>query len=103
MAVLKKIKSLPDAVNYFKELPFYNKHMEQRKMKLLKNIDLLSELPIYEELNVIKTILAFRRCTISYKVEIVGEKNTIKQLEVSKPSIKDLFSDVLNEKKGCKY
>ena len=103
MAVLKKIKSLPDAVNYFKELPFYNKHMEQRKIKRLKNIDLLSELPIYEELNVIKTILAFRRCTISYKVEIVGKKNTIKQLEVSKPNIKDLFSDVLNEKKGCKY
>ena len=103
MAVLKKIKSLPDAVNYFEELPFYNKHMQQRKIKRLKNIDLLSELPIYEELNVIKTILAFRRCTISYKVEIVGKKNTIKQLEVSKPSIKDLFSDVLNEKKGCKY
>ena len=103
MAVLKKIKSLPDAVDYFKELPFYSKHIEQPKIKRSKNIDLLSELPIYEELNVIKTILAFRRCTISYKVEIVEKKDTIKQFEVSKSSIKDLFSDVLNKKKGCKY
>ena len=40
---------------------------------------------------------------MSYKVEIVGRKNPIRQLEVSKSSIKDLFSDLLNETKGFKY
>ena len=60
MAVKKKDKSHPDVVDYFKELPFYNKRIEKPKTKCLKNYDLLSELPFYEELNVIKTNHAFR-------------------------------------------
>ena len=50
MTALKKVISHPDGVEYFKELPFYNKHIEKQKIKHLKNIDLLSELPFYEEL-----------------------------------------------------
>ena len=88
---------------YFKELPFYNKHIEKPKIKRLKNIDLLSELPFYEELNVIKTNHAFRGYAMSYKVEIIEKKDPIKQLEASKSSIKDLFNDLLNETKGFKY
>ena len=38
-----------------------------------------------------------------YKVKIIERKNPIVQLEASKSSIKDLFSDLLNEKKGFKY
>ena len=38
-----------------------------------------------------------------YKVEIIERKDPIVQLEVSKSSIKDLFSDFLNETKGFKY
>ena len=60
MTVKKKVKSHPDVLGYFKELPFYNKHIEKPKIKCLKNIDLLFELPFYEELNVIKTNHAFR-------------------------------------------
>ena len=55
MAGLKKIKSHPDAVDYFKELPFSNKHIEKPKAERSKNIYFLSEFPFYEELNVIKT------------------------------------------------
>ena len=40
---------------------------------------------------------------MSYKVEIIERKNPIVQLEASKSSIKDLFSDLLNETKGFKY
>ena len=40
---------------------------------------------------------------MSYKVEIVEQKDTTVQLEASKSSIKDLFSDLLNETKGFKY
>ena len=103
MTAFKKAKSHPDVVDYFKELPFYNKHIEKPKIKCLKNIDLLSELPFYEELNVIKTNHAFRGYAMSYKVEIIEKKDPIKQLEASKSSIKDLFSDLLNETKGFKY
>ena len=44
MAVLSKIKAHSDAVDYFKELPFYNKPIEKPKAKRLKNIDQLDEL-----------------------------------------------------------
>ena len=71
MTALKKVKSHPDAIEYFRELLFYNKHIKKPKIKLLKNIDLLSELPFYEELNVIKTNHAFRRYAVSYNVEIL--------------------------------
>ena len=103
MTVKKKIRFHPHVVDYFKKLPFYNKHIEKPKIKRLKNIDLLSELPFYEELNVIKTNHAFRGYAMSYKVEIIEKKDPIKQLEASKSSIKDLFSDLLNETKGFKY
>ena len=65
MAPLKKVKSHPSVVDYFKELLFYNKYIEKPKIKLLKNINLLSELPFYEELNAIKTNHAFRGYVIS--------------------------------------
>ena len=99
MAALKKIISYPDVVDDFKELPFYNKHIEKPKTKRLKNIDLISELPFYEDLNVMKTNHAFRVYAISYKVEIIEKKDSMKQLEASKSSIKDMFSDLLNEQK----
>ena len=40
---------------------------------------------------------------MSYKVEIIQKKDPIVQLEASKLSIKNLFSDLLNEVKGFKY
>ena len=56
MAILSKIKSHSDAVDYFKELPFYNKPIKKPKVKRLKNIDRLAERPFYEQLSVIKQI-----------------------------------------------
>ena len=103
MTALKKVKFHPDVVDYFKELLFYNKHIEKPKIKRLKKIDLLSEFPFYEELNVIKTNHAFRGYAMSYKVELIEKKDPIKQLKASKSSIKDLFNDLLNERKGFKY
>ena len=40
---------------------------------------------------------------MSYKVQIVERKDPIVQLKASKLSIKNLFSDLLNETKGFKY
>ena len=103
MTVSKKVKSHPHIVDFFEELPFYNKHIEKLKVKRLKKIDLLSELPFYEELNIINTNHAFRGCAMIYKVEIIEKKDPIKQLKASKSSIKNLFSDLLNETKRFKY
>ena len=90
-------------VDYFKELPFYNVSIDKLKIKRLKNIDLLAELPFYDQLNIIKTDHAFSGYAMSYKVKIVDKKNLIVQLEASKSSIKDLFNDLLNETKDFKY
>ena len=74
MAVLSKIKSHSDVIDYFKELPFYNKLIKKRKVKPLKKIDQLIELPFYEQLDVIKTDQAFSGDAISSKVEIIEKK-----------------------------
>ena len=51
MAVLSKIKSHSDAVDYFKKLSFYNKPIEKPKVKRFKNIDQLAEFPFHEQLS----------------------------------------------------
>ena len=41
MTVKEKVKFDLGVADYFKELLFYNKHIEKPKVKCLKNIDLL--------------------------------------------------------------
>ena len=65
MVVLLNINHLNE-VDYFKELPFYNKPIEKPNIKHLKNIDLLAEQTSYEQLNIIKTNQAFRGYAMSY-------------------------------------
>ena len=98
MAILSKIKSHSDAVDYCKELPSYNKAIEKQNVKRLRNIDRLAE-----QLSIIKTNEAFKGYAMSFKVKIIEKKDPIVQLEASKLSIKNSFSDFLNETKGFKY
>ena len=99
MTALKKVNSHPNVVDILKRFRFIRSALKAHK----KNIDLFSELPFYEELNIIKTNHAFRRYAMSYKVEIIEKKDPIKQSETCKSNIKDLFSNLLNETKGFKY
>ena len=73
LATLSEIKSQSDVINYFKELPFYNKLIE-RPIKRFKNIDPLVELSFYEQMSVIKTDQAFKGYAMPYKVEIIQKK-----------------------------
>ena len=84
MAVLMKAKSHPIVVDYLEEIPFYNKPIEKPKIKCSKNIDLLAELPFYEDLSITKTNHEFRGNAMSYKVEIIERKDPINQLKASK-------------------
>ena len=88
MTILSKIKPDSNAVDYFKELPFYNKPIKKPKVKRLKNIDRLIELPFYEQLGVIKTDQAFSGYAMPNKVQIVERIDPIVQLKVSNLSIK---------------
>ena len=47
-------------VDYFKELPFFNVSIDKPKIKRLKNIDLLAELPFYDQLNISTTTSTIR-------------------------------------------
>ena len=102
MTVQKKIRSHQDVVNCFEELSFYNMYIEKPKIKRLKNIDSLSELPFHEELSVIKTDHEFKGYAVSYKVEFLEKKDLLIQLEANKSIVKNLFNVLLDETKGFK-
>ena len=68
--------------------------------KHLSNIELLRALLFCDELSVVKKSNALKEYARSYKVETTESKDPLLQLEASKPSIKDLFKDLLNEIKG---
>ena len=69
---------------------------------------MLSQLPFYDEWNIVQTVTAFKICARSYKIEIIKGKDgkmndPLVQLEARKPVIKDLVRDLLFEMKGFKY
>ena len=74
MALFSKVKPHSDAVDSFKELPFYNKPIEKPKFKRLKNFDRLADLPFYEQLSVIETDQAFKGYAMSHKVKTIEKK-----------------------------
>ena len=55
------------------ELPFYNIFIEKPRIKRLKNIDLLHELPIYDKLTE-KISKTFKRYARNYRIEIIDLK-----------------------------
>ena len=61
-------------VDYFKELPFLMHLLKNQTLKRLKNVDLLAELPFYDQLSIIKTDQIFKVYVRSYKVEVVDKK-----------------------------
>ena len=77
--------------------------MKNPKIKPLKHIYLLSELPFCKEVSVIKTNHAFKGYTMPCKVKLVEKKYPINQLEESKSSIKDLLNHFLDEANDFKY
>ena len=76
MAVLSKIKPYSDAINYFKELSFYDKPIKRPKVKRFKNIARLVEFRFYQQLTVMKTDQAFRGYAMSYKVETIEKRRS---------------------------
>ena len=91
-----------------KEQPFCNAPIEKPEIKHLNNVDMLSELPFYDELNMINASKTFKRYARIYSIEIIKDKDgnmndPLAQLEASKPVTKDFFRDLLIEMKGFKY
>ena len=51
----------------FKILPFYNSYIDKPKAKKLNNVELLKELPFYDELIIVKNKAAFSGYGRSHK------------------------------------
>ena len=62
----------------------YDSYIDKPKVKKLNNVQLLKELPFYDELSFVINKTAFSGYAQSYKIEIVDKKNVIVQLKASK-------------------
>ena len=56
--------------------------------------------PFYDVINVLRKARAFKKYAETYEVEIINSKNLLDLLSVSKNNIKNLFAELLREKKG---
>ena len=74
MTILKKVKSHPEVVDFFKNFPFTISTFKKQK------------------LNTEKTLICF--LNFLFMSNCTFKKNPIKQSEASKSSIKDLFGDM---------
>ena len=91
-----------DANKIFQILSFYNTFISPG-VKKLSEVELLKELPFYDELSIVKNKTALSGYAQSYKTEIVDERNVVVQLKASELSISNLFKDLLTELKGFNY
>ena len=73
-AYKKEFRNKRQAKKLFQILPLYNVLIEKPNIKHLSNIELLHELPFYDELIVVEISKAFSTYARSYKVEIIEPK-----------------------------
>ena len=75
----------------------------KRSKKLNKNQILKNILPLYETVGISKRQRAFRGYAETFNVELTDRESLSDSLFSAKSSIIDLFSDLLEEKRGFKY
>ena len=74
------------------------------RVKKLSNLELLHELPFYDDTNISRKERAFKKYANTYQVEIINSKSLHDSLSASKNSIKNLFDGLfIKRKKGFKY
>ena len=85
------------------EQPFFKQPIRKPRIKKLSNHELLQVLPLYDIINVLRKARAFKKYAETYEVEIINSKSLNDSLSVSKDSIKNLFDELLREKKCFQY
>ena len=93
-----KIKQLSTKKLLSKQ-PFYKQPIKNPSIKKLGNFELLRELPFYNDINILRKEKTFKKYAETYEVEIINNKSISDSLSVSKNSIKDLFDELLREKR----
>ena len=85
--------------NLLSEQPFHKQPIKKPCIKKLSNYELFRELPFYDNINISRKERALRGYAKTYKVKIINNKNLSDSLSVSKNSIKNLFDELLREKR----
>ena len=60
-------------------------------------------LPFYDDVRILRKRRAFKNYAETYEVETIDNKSLSGLLFLSKNSIKNIFNDLLREKRGFKY
>ena len=100
-SIKAKIKQLTTK-KLLQEQPFYKRPIKNPGVKKLRNFELLHESRFYDNINISREERAFRRYAETYKVEIINNKGFSDSLSLSKNTIKNLFDELLREKRGFK-
>ena len=66
-----------EAKRLFIELQFCNALTEKEYIKRLNNIDMLRELPFYDELSIVKVSKTFKGYARSYSIDVIEEHQFI--------------------------
>ena len=98
-SIKAKIKQL-STKKLLSEQPFYKQPIKNSRIRKIRNFELLRELPFYDDINISRKERAFRGYAETYKVEIINNRNLSDLLSVIKNSIKNLFDELLREKRG---
>ena len=61
---------------YLKFYRFYNSYIEKPEIKKISNVELLKELPFYDQLSIVKNKTAFSGYAKSYNIEIFDKKKS---------------------------
>ena len=96
-----KIKQLTTK-KLLQQQPFYKQSIKNPCVKKLRNLKLFHELSFYDDINISRKERAFRGYAETYKVKVINNKSLSDSLSVSKDSIKNLFDELLREKRGFK-
>ena len=76
----------------YKILPIYDSYLEKPEIKKLNNVELLKELPFYDDLSIIKYNTAFSGYVRTCKIEKVEMLEMILLLNTMKNLIKNPLS-----------
>ena len=100
--IKSKIKQLTTK-KLLREQPFYKQPIRKPHIKKLRNFELLRELPFYDDINISRKERTFRGYVETYKVEVINNKSLSDLFHVIENSIKNLFDELLREKRVFKY
>ena len=90
-------------LNYILNYNYNLNFIDVPEIKKVSIVQLMKELPFYNELNIVKINNAFSGYARTYKIEIVNKRDVVVQLKNSEINLKELFKGLLIELKGFKY